>query len=506
MKSALSKQSKSRVRRVAGFTVRPPLLVLLAVSAAALACGQRQSSSPGAADASTDLDGGDGGPESTGAPIIATTTIANAYVKHAYDQKLAVEGGTPPLAWSLSNTPPELAWASLDATTGALSGTPSSVSSGKSLTVVVTDAKSKTGQKAFPLAVLACVDDEVLPCAAGSQGACMLGVEQCTGGQFGACAGGTFSKDPGQCGPSCGACGGSSDRCVDGRCACGDVVGSGPCDQRLPACCSGACVDTQNGDADHCGGCSIACDKTRSNVVRQCQGAVCDYPCQAGFARCPTGSTAPGCDTNLSNDANNCGGCGQVCGDNGNVASTVCQGTKCFVATCVGGYANCDGMFSNGCEVDTNSDMNNCGGCGKQCQAPANGTATCSNGECKKTCPLGTPDLCGDQCVSLLTDATHCGACATSCSALGLGAWCRNGACTLDCPTAGETRCSGSCVNLLGNDDSDCGKCGNRCPTHYHCASGSCALDAGCTSCPTALCCSPNKCVYLSGDHSYECN
>ena len=474
---------RSRRQSVRLGVVPFPSRVGILLLALASACGQKPAGSTSDAGATEEASASD--------PEITTALLAGAFVKHAYEQPVAAENGTPPYSWSLQSTPVELKWIAIDAATGVLSGTPETVSSGKAITVLVKDAKGKTDQKAFPLEVVACVDGERLGCTTASQGACMVGAEQCEDGRFGACAGGGFSTDVSKCGPSCEACGPSADRCVDGRCACGTVTGSGPCEGSHPVCCEGECVDTQNGDPDHCGSCATACDKNRANVVRQCTGAVCDYPCQAGFARCPAGSTAASCDTNLSNDANNCGACGRPCGNTGNVAKAGCSNRGCFVATCVGGSADCDGRFDNGCEVNTaNGDLKNCGGCGKDCAVNAKGATGCTDGRC--ICPQGQL-LCGTACIDPKNDKTNCGGCGVGCEAsMGKGAWCRDGSCTLDCPVAGQTRCpDGACTDFV--DSSHCGNCDTRCGQYQKCSSLKVCVSA-CPDCGAGTCCPPKRC------------
>jgi hypothetical protein len=51
-----------------------------------------------------------------------------------------------------------------------------------------------------------------------------------------------------------------------------------------------------------------------------------------------------------------------------NAQAAVCNNAgTCAIATCLRGYSNCDGQPGNGCEIQTDQDMNNCGVCGNSC-------------------------------------------------------------------------------------------------------------------------------------------
>src|SRR5205085_2694563 len=55
----------------------------------------------------------------------------------------------------------------------------------------------------------------------------------------------------------------------------------------------------------------------------------------------------------------------------------------CIVSACEVGYKHCTGMESGGCETSVNSDLMNCGACGKMCPAMVpNGSPACINGAC----------------------------------------------------------------------------------------------------------------------------
>ncbi len=216
---------------------------------------------------------------------------------------------------------------------------------------------------------------------------------------------------------------------------------------------------------------------------------------------------------------------------------TLCRG-KCVdlallhmddCTTCSINYCNSDKDISNGCETYVlGSDMNNCGGCGIQCDAS---NEVCTDGECVPLCENGE-QMCDGQCVSLSdkhlesctacaadycdtnnnladgceayvkTDNNNCGVCGNACNA---GEICSDGECKPDC-ASDETSCGGKCVNLSnlhlsacgtcaanycdadgnmdngcevsakGNDVNNCGACGNKCASDQVCKSGSCVI------------------------------
>lgn len=65
------------------------------------------------------------------------------------------------------------------------------------------------------------------------------------------------------------------------------------------------------------------------------------------------------------NDPTNCGACGLNCGAPN--ATTTCRAGACALSGCSPGFKDCDGKYGNGCEADSMSDPNNCGGCGNIC-------------------------------------------------------------------------------------------------------------------------------------------
>ncbi len=157
------------------------------------------------------------------------------------------------------------------------------------------------------------------------------------------------------------------------------------------------------------------------------------------------GSDAPildaSCDADVADDVNNCGACGHVCPHlPGTVAA--CHVSACTYA-CIPSYADCNhdltSSQSDGCEVDLQTDPDNCGTCGKVCPgASAPHTApSCSDQGSGPTCGLG--------CAPGYAD------------------------CNLDS--------TDGCEVSLGTDGQHCGECGNACPSQS-CASGICAGEA----------------------------
>jgi hypothetical protein len=86
------------------------------------------------------------------------------------------------------------------------------------------------------------------------------------------------------------------------------------------------------------------------------------------------------CTNTVFGDVDNCGACGNKCGPNPPHAIWKCWSGKCDVDTCTeSGLQNCDEDPTNGCEVDTRTDPNNCGMCTKDCAAGE----TCVNSNCQ---------------------------------------------------------------------------------------------------------------------------
>jgi hypothetical protein len=114
----------------------------------------------------------------------------------------------------------------------------------------------------------------------------------------------------------------------------------------------------------HCGACNNACPSP-ANAIAGCTAGTCGIAaCNGGFANC-NNNPADGCEVNTSTSVNHCGACGNTCFTvNGTPA---CSNGQCFVAACNAGFANCNGNAADGCETNTNSDVNHCGACNNAC-------------------------------------------------------------------------------------------------------------------------------------------
>ena len=165
------------------------------------------------------------------------------------------------------------------------------------------------------------------------------------------------------------------------------------------------------------------------NATGLCQAGMCTISCNSGFANC-NANNADGCEVSTQNDASNCGGCGLMCPTPSNSTPT-CSMAMCGIA-CTSPFLNCDGMNGNGCEVNPTSDASNCGGCGTVCAPAQNAAPMCSSSQCTFVCNPGFADcdtLPGNGCeVNTTNDNVNCGNCGVVCG--GGTPNCVSGTCT----------------------------------------------------------------------------
>ena len=136
-----------------------------------------------------------------------------------------------------------------------------------------------------------------------------------------------------------------------------------------------------------------------------------------------------------------------------------------------GAVANCDfGDTQCGLEcVDVMSDREHCGACDNTCDTGF----SCVDGDCDLVCPEGQT-ACSGTCVDVDRDPSHCGACDATCEA---GEVCTDGACEVSCPP-GQDICDGQCT-LTESDPANCGGCGDACDDGEVCMMGACAVTCG---------------------------
>jgi hypothetical protein len=182
---------------------------------------------------------------------------------------------------------------------------------------------------------------------------------------------------------------------------CDGVMGYGACDARQAAVetCNGI-DDDCNGKVDD-GLPAVVCGVGECQTsVTQCGG---DGGFSQCVPKQPTVETCNGKDDDcdgvvdngfdLNTDVTNCRTCGHVCALDH--ATPKCAAGDCEIASCTMGYDNCNGAQSDGCETNLTNDVNNCGTCQHHCMA-AGATSSCVNSQCTFACQTGYLDLDGD--------------------------------------------------------------------------------------------------------------
>ncbi|WP_441292514.1 FG-GAP-like repeat-containing protein [Sorangium sp. KYC3313] len=190
----------------------------------------------------------------------------------------------------------------------------------------------------------------------------------------------------------------------------GCLAVNAPCDPTVPCCdgltCqSGTCTDvnecalgTDSCDAnatciDASGSFTCACDAGYSGDGVTCTNIdeCAESPCQNGgtcidginsyTCACLPGFTGDNCETAIDECAESPCQNGGTCVDGLNSYTCEClptyEGTRCEV--CEGSLADCNGLTSDGCEVNLQSDASHCNACNSACTAGQ----ICSNGGCQ---------------------------------------------------------------------------------------------------------------------------
>jgi hypothetical protein len=279
----------------------------------------------------------------------------------------------------------------------------------------------------------------------------------------------------------CGTCAHGCPKPAGGEAACQNSMCTlGACDPHFGDCDgdpSNGCEANTNTDPKNCGGCGMPC--SNNHGTPSCAGGVCAIACDAGFKDCD-GDVTNGCEVDTTSNVNNCNTCGNICPPQG--GTPACVNSACTVSMCAAGKGDCDGNSGNGCETNLTNDPQNCGGCGLPC-TPQNATGACSASACRiGSCNTGFADCDGQYStgceVNTQTSTGNCGSCGNACTNGHGTTSCKVGACTPVC-SAGFNDCDSDpdngCETNLNTDPLNCGMCGKKCTF----ANGSGACQAG---------------------------
>lgn len=303
-------------------------------------------------------------------------------------------------------------------------------------------------------------------CAAGACGySCNVGFTDCNGLAADGCEVqlATDTGNCGSCGNMCPSRANSTTNCTGGSCGFTCTAPFGDCN----GVAADGCETNTDTAVDDCSACGVSCP-ARANASRTCVTGTCGFMCNGGFADC-NGSSADGCESELAIDPLNCGGCGNICAMRPNSVPT-CAGSSCGFA-CLSGWADCNGVAADGCEVQLAIDTSNCGTCGNVCAMRPNASTTCASGSCGYTCNPSFGDCNGvaaDGCeVSLTADISNCGSCGNVCpNRPNSSRFCSSSACGFSCdPGFGDCNANpvDGCEVNLRTSVSNCGSCGNVC-------------------------------------------
>lgn len=147
--------------------------------------------------------------------------------------------------------------------------------------------------------------------------------------------------------------------------------------------CDGQCVEVTDPDYG-CGHTGCTPCPTPAHAVAVCQGTTCGGACLAGWEDCNS-SMSDGCEINTNTNVLHCGKCGDACSTN-HVTPT-CVNGNCS-GTCASGYDDCNNDFrTDGCEANLNTNTSHCGACGRACSTyrVKSGGLSCSLGLCDTT-------------------------------------------------------------------------------------------------------------------------
>jgi hypothetical protein len=252
-------------------------------------------------------------------------------------------------------------------------------------------------------------------------------------------------------------------------------------------------------DTENCGACGAGCAADPPNAEAVCAGGECGLTCDPGFGACNE-DAADGCEASLGVPAS-CGSCTTACSGATPLCERDAAGVYSCVAACSGGRTLC-GMSC----VDTGDDPRHCGGCDVACMTPPASSPTCDGGACGIVCDTGFADCndsVADGCeVDTRTDVANCGVCGTACSLPNATAICTARTCEVDGCDTGFANCNGDASDGCEADlasDATCGDCSTSCGSGLSCVDGACV-----GPCPSGCTCSDTNCG--RGAMSCSCN
>lgn len=233
------------------------------------------------------------------------------------------------------------------------------------------------------------------------------------------------------------------------------------------------CATNLQNDSENCGACGVSCGELEGlHLAGACVKGACVFQCtmtgdSATVFRDCNAFLDDGCEVNIQSDPENCGVCGHACAAGQHCIDGFCG---CFPPK-----VDCGGKC-----VDTRSDDSNCKTCGTVCQnppvvcspMPAHTKYGCSGSECGQLvcayrfgdCNADLADGCASNgCETALDTVENCGGCGVKC---GPQQECKvqnsRLECVDTCAKAGLTKCGDQCRDLL-TDILNCGACGHGC-------------------------------------------
>jgi uncharacterized repeat protein (TIGR01451 family) len=292
-------------------------------------------------------------------------------------------------------------------------------------------------------------------------------------------------------------------------------------------------TESCNGLDDNCNGQvdegSSLCPPT-ANGTQTCQAGACTLSsCNSGFSNCDN-NPSNGCEVNTNTNPNNCGACGNACFVPNGTPS--CVNGSCAIGSCNPGFADCNGNPFDGCETNTNNDLNNCGACGVSANDGNQCTADNCLGGARINTPLGAGTPCNQNGGSVCDGAGSCVQCVTASQCPGVDTECQTrtcnaGACGFNFTPSGtpvasqiagdckQNQCNGAGGTISANNDADLPNDGNQCtldvctngaPSNPPAAAGTACNQNGGSVCDGAGACVQSLCGNGVRQGSEQCD